>query len=167
MSNILNQISLKIMKRIGTRLRWRKENLFQRLFFNGKIIEDCLTNSTIDEVLESYNQAIRFKKCNLNVIKKVSMEDKLLQYFSSSDWACCIDCKTTLQKAEMTEVRMKECKEEIAFENINNPTPIQKFYYGERFIGKFLIEKSLRTDPDTNHIYLLILPKKEENALTQ
>ncbi|KAL2734665.1 fatty acyl-CoA reductase wat-like isoform X2 [Vespula maculifrons] len=140
MSNILNQISLKIMKRIGTRLRWRKENLFQRLFFNGKIIEDCLTNSTIDEVLESYNQAIRFKKCNLNVIKK---------------------------EAEMTEVRMKECKEEIAFENINNPTPIQKFYYGERFIGKFLIEKSLRTDPDTNHIYLLILPKKEENALTQ
>ncbi|KAF7379257.1 hypothetical protein HZH68_017102 [Vespula germanica] len=104
MSNILSQMSTRIMKRIGTRLRWRKENLFQRLFFNGKIIEGCLPNGTIDEVLESYDQAIRFNKCNLNVIKK---------------------------EAEMTEVPIKECKEEIAFENINNPTPIQKFYYGE------------------------------------
>ncbi|KAF7378720.1 hypothetical protein HZH66_015507 [Vespula vulgaris] len=74
----------------------------------------------------------------------------------------------------MKEVPMKEYEQEIAFKNINNLSPIREFYYDENifmiertgFIGKFLIEKSLRTDPDTNHIYLLILPKKEENALT-
>ncbi|KAL2734667.1 fatty acyl-CoA reductase wat-like isoform X2 [Vespula maculifrons] len=60
----------------------------------------------------------------------------------------------------MTEVPIKECKQEIAFENINNLILIQKFYYGERFIGKFLIEKSLRTDPDTNCFYFLIRPKE-------
>ncbi|KAF7378719.1 hypothetical protein HZH66_015506 [Vespula vulgaris] len=75
----------------------------------------------------------------------------------------------------MTEVPIIEYEQEIAFENIKNLSTIQEFYYGEnifiikrtRFIGKFLIEKSLRTDPVTNCFYLLIRPKERKNALTQ
>ncbi|KAL2734657.1 fatty acyl-CoA reductase wat-like isoform X2 [Vespula maculifrons] len=65
----------------------------------------------------------------------------------------------------MTEVPIIEYEQEIAFENIKNLSTIQEFYYG--FIGKFLIEKSLRTDPVTNCFYLLIRPKERKNSLTQ
>ncbi|KAL2735670.1 odorant receptor 13a-like [Vespula squamosa] len=94
MNNVSNRITTKIMKEIGTRLRRRKENLSERLFFNGKTIKGCFQDSTIDQPLEYYGQARGYDERNLNVIKEivcttffhiVSMKEKLLQNVSSSD----------------------------------------------------------------------------------
>ncbi|KAL2727368.1 odorant receptor 13a-like [Vespula squamosa] len=94
MNNILNRITTKIMKETETRLRRRKENLSQRLFFNGKTIKGCFQGSTLDQLLEYYSQAIRYNERNLNIIKEIvcttffhigSMKEKLLQNVSSSD----------------------------------------------------------------------------------
>ncbi|KAL2734668.1 hypothetical protein V1477_013845 [Vespula maculifrons] len=38
MNKVLNQISTRIMKRMETRLLWRKENLSDKVFFEGKNI---------------------------------------------------------------------------------------------------------------------------------
>ncbi|KAL2729708.1 odorant receptor 13a-like [Vespula squamosa] len=59
------------MKEIGTRLRRRKENLSERLFFNGKTIKGCFQDSTIDQPLEYYGQARGYDERNLNVIKEI------------------------------------------------------------------------------------------------
>ncbi|KAL2735618.1 hypothetical protein V1478_003258 [Vespula squamosa] len=104
MNNVLNHITTKIMKEIETRLRRRKENLSERLFYNGKTIEGCFQDSTIDQLLEYYGQARGYNERNLNVIKEivctaffrtVSMEEKLLQNVSSSD-----QCKFVIVAAE-------------------------------------------------------------------
>ncbi|KAL2737096.1 odorant receptor 13a-like [Vespula squamosa] len=71
MNNVLNRITTKIMKEIETRLRRRKENLFERLFFNGKTIKGCFRDSTIDQLLEYYGQARGYNERNLNVIKEI------------------------------------------------------------------------------------------------
>ncbi|KAL2723842.1 odorant receptor 13a-like [Vespula squamosa] len=94
MNSVSNRITTKIMKEIGTRLRRRKENLSERLFFNGKTIKGSFQDSTIDQPLEYYGQARGYDERNLNVIKEivcttffhiVSMKEKLLQNVSSSD----------------------------------------------------------------------------------
>ncbi|KAL2732129.1 odorant receptor 13a-like [Vespula squamosa] len=71
MNSVSNRITTKIMKEIGTRLRRRKENLSERLFFNGKTIKGSFQDSTIDQPLEYYGQARGYDERNLNVIKEI------------------------------------------------------------------------------------------------
>ncbi|KAL2734663.1 hypothetical protein V1477_013840 [Vespula maculifrons] len=68
MSNILNQIKWK--HDFDGKATTSEENLFQGLFFDGNIIEACLLNITIKEILQFHGQDIQFNECNLNVIKK-------------------------------------------------------------------------------------------------
>ncbi|KAL2729787.1 odorant receptor 13a-like [Vespula squamosa] len=84
------------MKRMETRLGSRKEDLSETSFFDGKIIKDCLPDSTIGQLLEYYDRAIRYNEHNLDVIENsvctiffhiVSTDDKLLQNVSSSNWS--------------------------------------------------------------------------------
>ncbi|KAL2736977.1 hypothetical protein V1478_001262 [Vespula squamosa] len=105
MNNVSNRITTKIMKEIGTRLGRRKENLSERLLFNGKTIKGCFQDSTIYQLLEYYGQARGYNERNLNVRKEivcttffhiVSMEEKLLQNVSSSD-----RCKFVTVAAEL------------------------------------------------------------------
>ncbi|KAL2729749.1 odorant receptor 13a-like [Vespula squamosa] len=83
------------MKRMETRLGSRKEDLSETSFFDGKIIKDCFPDSTIGQLLEYYDRAIRYNEHNLDVIENsvctiffhiVSTDDKLLQNVSSSNW---------------------------------------------------------------------------------
>lgn len=104
MNNIFNWITTRIMKRMEIRFGPRKEELSKTPFFNGKIIKGCLPNSTIDQLLEYYGQAIRYNIYNLDVIEKVctiffhiaSTDNKLLQNISSSDW-----CKYKIVAAKL------------------------------------------------------------------
>ncbi|KAL2711925.1 odorant receptor 13a-like [Vespula squamosa] len=57
------------MKRMETRLGSRKEDLSETSFFDGKIIKDCLPDSTIGQLLEYYDRAIRYNEHNLDVIE--------------------------------------------------------------------------------------------------
>ncbi|KAL2737019.1 odorant receptor 13a-like [Vespula squamosa] len=71
MNNVSNRITTKIMKEIGTRLGRRKENLSERLLFNGKTIKGCFQDSTIYQLLEYYGQARGYNERNLNVRKEI------------------------------------------------------------------------------------------------
>ncbi|KAF7383546.1 hypothetical protein HZH66_012896 [Vespula vulgaris] len=60
------------------------------------------------------------------------------------------------EEVETMVVPLKESEQEVAFENLDSLTHVQKFYYGQctfiiqrtEFIEKLLIEKSLRTSFD-------------------
>ncbi|KAL2734638.1 odorant receptor 13a-like [Vespula maculifrons] len=85
-NNVLYGITTKIVKRMETRLRRRKEELSETPFSDDNII---------NRLLECSVQIIRYNDYNLDIIKKaictiffhiVSTDDKLLQNFSSSNW---------------------------------------------------------------------------------
>ncbi|KAF7409536.1 hypothetical protein HZH68_003917 [Vespula germanica] len=64
---------------------------------------------------------------------------------------------------------LKEGEQEVASDNIDNLVLIQKFYYGQNifiiqrtvFIGKLVIEQSLRIGLCMNSIYLSIRSEKD------
>lgn len=96
MNNVLNRITTRIIKQMETRLQWKNENLSERLSLDGKTIKSYFQDNTIDQILEYYGQAIRYNGRNLNIIKEIvcmtffhiiSIEEKLLQNFSSSEWS--------------------------------------------------------------------------------
>ncbi|KAF7379255.1 hypothetical protein HZH68_017100 [Vespula germanica] len=172
MSNILNQISTRPIERMETRLRWKKGNLLERLFFDGNVIEGCFPNSILDELLESHDQAIRYNECNLNLKQSFICKNALPEPVT---WTVRSLYRVFTEKliwrsrfdGDDIEERQK------LFENFNNLIPIQEFYYGESifiiertgFIAKLLIEKSLRTGPGMNRIYLLIHSEKGRTLL--
>lgn len=105
MNNILNWITLRIMKRMETQLGPRKKDLSEIPFFDTKIFKDCLPDGTIDQLLEFYGQAIRYNEHNLGVLERsictiffyiVSTDEKLLQNVSSSN-----RCKYKIVEAEL------------------------------------------------------------------
>ncbi|KAL2732190.1 odorant receptor 13a-like [Vespula squamosa] len=156
------------MKRMETRLGSRKEDLSETSFFDGKIIKDCLPDSTIGQLLEYYDRAIRYNEHNLDVIENsvctiffhiVSTDDKLLQNLKQSfiyknfllepvtltihmlklgvfDVVVIFTAGNAGRLEELKKRSIfrngKEREQEVAFENVNNLTLIQKFYYGQR-----------------------------------
>lgn len=65
------------------------------------------------------------------------------------------------EEVETMVVPLKESEQEVAFENLDSLTHVQKFYYGQctfiiqrtEFIEKLLIEKSLRTSFGMKRIF--------------